>query len=50
MALISLPRSSQIAESVDFAADSDFWFHMAFGLTTQARARAGQDLIKGYHT
>jgi len=25
----------QIAESVDFAADSDFWFHMAFGLTTQ---------------
>mmetsp|Transcript_77575 Transcript_77575/g.199743 ORF Transcript_77575/g.199743 Transcript_77575/m.199743 type:complete len:443 (-) Transcript_77575:433-1761(-) len=25
----------QIAESVDFAADSDFWFHLAFGLTTQ---------------
>jgi len=25
----------QIAESVDFAADSDFWFHVAFGLTTQ---------------
>jgi len=25
----------QIAESVDFAADSDFWFHFAFGLTTQ---------------
>jgi len=25
----------QIAESVDFAAESDFWFHLAFGLTTQ---------------
>mmetsp|Transcript_55375 Transcript_55375/g.103915 ORF Transcript_55375/g.103915 Transcript_55375/m.103915 type:complete len:425 (+) Transcript_55375:63-1337(+) len=25
----------QIAESVDFASDSDFWYHMAFGLTTQ---------------
>jgi len=25
----------QIAESVDFAADSEFWFHLAFGLTTQ---------------
>ncbi|CAE7671589.1 DES, partial [Symbiodinium necroappetens] len=25
----------QIAESVDFASESDFWFHMAFGLTTQ---------------
>lgn len=25
----------QIAESVDFATDSDFWFHLAFGLTTQ---------------
>mmetsp|Transcript_43187 Transcript_43187/g.123081 ORF Transcript_43187/g.123081 Transcript_43187/m.123081 type:complete len:442 (+) Transcript_43187:98-1423(+) len=25
----------QIAESCDFAADSDFWFHVAFGLTTQ---------------
>eukprot|EP00929_Paragymnodinium_shiwhaense_P086883 TRINITY_DN4726_c0_g1_i8.p2 TRINITY_DN4726_c0_g1~~TRINITY_DN4726_c0_g1_i8.p2 ORF type:complete len:439 (-),score=118.01 TRINITY_DN4726_c0_g1_i8:16-1332(-) len=25
----------QIAESVDFATDSEFWFHMAFGLTTQ---------------
>jgi len=25
----------QIAESVDFASESDFWYHMAFGLTTQ---------------
>jgi len=25
----------QIAESCDFATDSDFWYHMAFGLTTQ---------------
>ncbi|CAE7180462.1 DES5 [Symbiodinium pilosum] len=25
----------QIAESVDFASDSDFWYHVAFGLTTQ---------------
>jgi fatty acid desaturase/cytochrome b involved in lipid metabolism len=25
----------QIAESVDFAADSEFWYHLAFGLTTQ---------------
>jgi len=25
----------QIAESCDFAADSDFWYHVAFGLTTQ---------------
>ncbi|CAK9055521.1 Acyl-lipid omega-13 desaturase (CrDES) (Omega13 fatty acid desaturase) [Durusdinium trenchii] len=25
----------QIAESVDFASESDFWFHTAFGLTTQ---------------
>lgn len=25
----------QIAESVDFASESDFWFHVAFGLTTQ---------------
>lgn len=26
----------QISESVDFAAESDFWYHLAFGLTTQA--------------
>jgi fatty acid desaturase len=25
----------QIAESVDFASDSDFWWHISFGLTTQ---------------
>jgi fatty acid desaturase len=25
----------QIAESADFASESTFWFHMAFGLTTQ---------------
>lgn len=25
----------QIAESCDFAVDSDFWYHIAFGLTTQ---------------
>jgi fatty acid desaturase len=25
----------QIAESVDFATDSNFWYHVAFGLTTQ---------------
>jgi len=25
----------QIAESVDFASESDFWYHTAFGLTTQ---------------
>ncbi|CAE8678994.1 unnamed protein product, partial [Polarella glacialis] len=25
----------QIAESCDFATDSDFWYHVAFGLTTQ---------------
>mmetsp|Transcript_67717 Transcript_67717/g.182293 ORF Transcript_67717/g.182293 Transcript_67717/m.182293 type:complete len:274 (+) Transcript_67717:1-822(+) len=25
----------QIAESCDFASDSNFWYHMAFGLTTQ---------------
>jgi len=25
----------QIAESCDFATDSDFWYHLAFGLTTQ---------------
>jgi len=25
----------QIAESCDFASESDFWYHMAFGLTTQ---------------
>eukprot|EP00406_Dinophysis_acuminata_P018808 CAMPEP_0179340848 /NCGR_PEP_ID=MMETSP0797-20121207/69504_1 /TAXON_ID=47934 /ORGANISM="Dinophysis acuminata, Strain DAEP01" /LENGTH=296 /DNA_ID=CAMNT_0021054847 /DNA_START=12 /DNA_END=903 /DNA_ORIENTATION=- len=25
----------QIAESADFASESDFWYHVAFGLTTQ---------------
>lgn len=25
----------QIAESCDFASESDFWYHLAFGLTTQ---------------
>jgi fatty acid desaturase len=25
----------QVAESVDFATDSEFWFHFAFGLTHQ---------------